>query len=231
MTLTCPLHGAYDEGTATAINGCPSCSVGGATANAPIPTTIACPSCDALRARAEKAEAACASLREALDEILDHAVEQKSVLERVAVDVLTALAESDPANGADGARRGARLPVPPRSAAPPLSAAAPDGERRHWQAIVAYCEAHGAAKAHRCVDVAEALLPEKVKEGKKGRNVAVATIHTTAKRRSVGESDHPYFIMLGKGKFRLATAEERTKAKEARDALARLSEVERNEHA
>jgi hypothetical protein len=60
--------------------------------------------------------------------------------------------------------------------------------------------------------VAEALLPEKVT---KQRTVALSTIFTAVKRRSLGESDDPYFVVLGRGKFRLATTDEQVKSKEA----------------
>jgi hypothetical protein len=51
---------------------------------------------------------------------------------------------------------------------------------------------------------------------KKARNVALSTVYTAVKRRSLGESDDPYFVMLGRGKFRLATPEERANGKEAK---------------
>ena len=64
---------------------------------------------------------------------------------------------------------------------------------------------------HKNIEVARALFPDKIK---KSRNVAISTIYTATKRRNVGDSGDPYFLLLGKGKFRLATAEERAKAKE-----------------
>ena len=125
---------------------------------------------------------------------------QKDVIERVAVDVLAALSSSNGKSHTNGAAV-ARVV----EAKPPT-----DGPQTHWEKILAYCQSHPTpnGKFHTS-DLTDALMPEA-----QNRNAANSTIYTAIKRRSVGESKDPSFVWLGKGKFRLATPEDRAKAKQ-----------------
>jgi hypothetical protein len=136
------------------------------------------------------------------------ATEQKFVLERVAVDVLAGL------SGPNGSSAASRPTTPQASSGTSADALATATTSTHWEAIVAYCRAHDPDGSFHNTDLAKALFPEKMK---KNRNVAISTIYTATKRRSVDDSSDPYFVLLKKGRFRLATAEERAKAKEKRE--------------
>lgn len=138
------------------------------------------------------------------------ASEQKFVLERVAVDMLAGLSSS--------AARSA--PVTPSRArtrsAPAAAPPAAEATGKQWEMILAYCRDNPSPDgSFHNADVARAIFPDKFR-AKKTRNIAISTIYTATKRRSVGDSSDAYFVMLGKGRFRLATAEERAKAKEKR---------------
>lgn len=129
------------------------------------------------------------------------ATEQKFVLERVAVDVLTALSKSKTNEASTAPRKSSSSDT-----------ASDDGEKsdRAWQVIATYCRTHPTANGEfHNVAVAEALFPEKMKT--KLRNSAISAVFTATKRRSVGASKDPYFVLLGDAKFRLATVEERSK--------------------
>lgn len=135
---------------------------------------------------------------------------RKATLERVAVDVLI-----------DGVGTPQRpVPAPPaspvaRPSAPkPPTDAEPEDEK-HWERILAWCREHPAAE-HRNVVVAEALYPERFNAGGNARNVIVSTVYSSTLRRSVGRCATPDFVILGRGRFRLATDEEREKARAAR---------------
>ncbi|MGE0872359.1 MAG: hypothetical protein AB7P03_27635 [Kofleriaceae bacterium] len=126
--------------------------------------------------------------------------DRKSVLERVVVDVLAGLT---PTNGASTSPKVRSTDVALKDSN--------DGTQTHWEKIVAYCQSlPNPAGKFRTSDVTEALLPEKLQENPA---VAHSTVYTAIKRRSLGESKDPYFVWLKKGRFRLATAEERAKAK------------------
>jgi hypothetical protein len=129
---------------------------------------------------------------------------QKDVIERVAVDVLAALSPSNGKSHANGTAAAA--------ARPGVESKRPtDGPQTHWERIAAYCQSHPTSNGKfRTADLTEALMPDKLKEN---RAVALSTIYTAIKRRSLGETTEPSFVWLGKGKFRLATPEERAKAK------------------
>ena len=130
------------------------------------------------------------------------ATEQKSVLERVAVDVLSALSSS---NGSASVGRVERVPPPSPGGA---------GGDKAWQLIETYCKAHPTTDGtFHNVAVAEALFPDKVKAK---RNAAISMVFTSTKRRSLGESKDPHFVLLGDARFRLITPEDLTKAKEKR---------------
>ena len=129
---------------------------------------------------------------------------RKSVLERVVVDVLAGLSAASAANGTPKAR----ITVE----ALQKSIDNNDGNQTQWEKIVAYCQAQTNPNGKfRTADLTEALLPDKFKEDPA---VALSTIYTAVKRRSLGVSRDPYFVWLKKGRFRLATTEERTKAHE-----------------
>jgi hypothetical protein len=119
---------------------------------------------------------------------------RESVLARVVVD-----ASPDAPNGK----------IAPKVNA---SSSSEESTQTQWEKIVAYC--HGQANPNgkfRTADLTEALLSDKFKEDP---GVALSTIYTAVKRRSVGVSKDPYFVWLKKGRFRLATPEERAKAHE-----------------
>ena len=77
---------------------------------------------------------------------------------------------------------------------------------------LAWCRAHPAVD-YRNVEVAEALYPERFRGAGNARNVIVATVYSSTLRRSVGNCDKPDFVILGRGRFRLATDEERARAR------------------
>lgn len=134
--------------------------------------------------------------------------EQKSVLERVAVDVLAGL--NAPTSAPADPPRARKSPATP----PPAPPSASETEGKQWEKILAYCHAHPTADGtFHNAEVAKGLFPEKMK---KARNVAISTIYTATKRRSLGEVEDPCFVLLGKGKFRLANPEDKAKAREKR---------------
>ena len=104
-------------------------------------------------------------------------------------------------------------------AQPPIRPARPsantDGEEeRHWERILAWCRAQPSPE-YRNVEVAKAVYPDRFRPGGKARNVIVATVYSATLRRSVGHCRTPDFVLLGRGRFRLATDEERAKARAA----------------
>lgn len=124
---------------------------------------------------------------------------RKAMLERVAVAVLASLAQASNTQ--------AQL-APPKSASP---SGPPD--QKHWQEILNYCRAHPTSDGtFRFVDLARALDPERFATS---RSVAFSSIYTAVKRRSVGQSDDPYFVLLSDGRFRPATEAERVKPRAA----------------
>lgn len=140
---------------------------------------------------------------------------QKDVLQRVALDVVTAI-EADQAKARGQTVAPAPTPVAPaarraKPAAPALAlvpAPPPDDDRRQWERVLAYCQANPSPTGeYRTADVAEAVFPDKAREN---RNATMSMIYTTIKRRAVAAGPvPPYFVLIGQGKFRLATAEER----------------------
>ena len=135
------------------------------------------------------------------------ALGQKNVLQRVAVDVVTACdAERLKGRGdvSVPSARGAAGVKPTLALVPPVE----DDGRSQWEKIVAYCEAHPTTSGeHRLVDVGEAVFPDKLQANRSG---AMAAIHTAINRRTAkGGAAHPTFEITGRGTFRLATSAER----------------------
>ena len=124
---------------------------------------------------------------------------RKATLERVAVDVLV--------DGVDTPQRPVRTAL---SAVSPATAVDPE-DGHHWERILVWCRSHPSADGtYRNVEIAEAVYPERFRAGDKARNVIVATVYSTTLRRSLGRCPKPDFVILGRGRFRLATDEERT---------------------
>jgi hypothetical protein len=133
--------------------------------------------------------------------------DQKSVLERVALDVMMTLEAS---GRSAPVRSGAIHSATPRASKVEEKAAANGSDKSLGDRILAYCQAHPATK-YGTIQLAEAVMPGKLAQN---RNVARSMVFTAMKRRSVDDSDDPYFVFLGSGNFRLASEEERAKAKE-----------------
>ena len=140
---------------------------------------------------------------------------RRATLERVAVDVLV--------EGVGTPQGPVRTLPPPHtpapSATPPTTADdAEDGH--HWERILAWCRAHPSADgSFRNVDVAAAVYPERFGAGEKSRNVIVATVYSSTLRRSVGRWANPDFALLGRGRFRLATDDDRKRERASRSGI------------
>lgn len=128
---------------------------------------------------------------------------RKSVLERVIVDVLPVLLGATEKSSGEPAPHKATV----STATVPTAQESADTQ---WEKIEAYCRAHPSPDGtYHNAAVAEVLDPVRIKDN---RNLAVSTIYTATKRRSLGVSTDPRFVLLGNAKFRLVTAEERSRA-------------------
>lgn len=163
--------------------------------------------------------------------------ERRSVLEYVFVDILADLkpngasrhgraghgAASAPQQKKNGA---SSQPAASAAKAPPAPTLVPspvppqdglDGERHQWQRILEHCRVTPMPEGgFHAVAVAKTLLQERFAES---RNVAISIVTTAVKRKSVGQARDPYFMLLGRGRWRLATSEERAKALEGEQAI------------
>lgn len=133
---------------------------------------------------------------------------RKTTLERVAVDVLV-----DSVGTPQRPVRATTSPTPPAPA--PAGDAAED--QPHWMRIRDWCQAHPSPDGtYRNVDIARAVYPDRYRAGGNARNVIVATVYSSTLRRSPRHSERPDFVLLGRGRFRLATEQDRTRTGTAR---------------